>query len=77
MNGILNVEADPGGAGKFGKRPLTGEEVRWGLEHLNLDAARIKALGALGLVQPLKLSCADHEGGGAAKFQQWDGTNGS
>jgi branched-chain amino acid transport system substrate-binding protein len=24
-------------------------------------------------MQPLKLSCGDHEGGGAAKVQQWDG----
>ncbi|MNO07164.1 hypothetical protein D3C81_2292530 [compost metagenome] len=24
-------------------------------------------------MQPLKLSCNDHEGGGAAKVQQWDG----
>jgi branched-chain amino acid transport system substrate-binding protein len=26
------------------------------------------------LVQPLQLSCSDHEGGGAVRFQQWDGT---
>jgi len=24
-------------------------------------------------LQPLQLSCADHEGGGAVRFQQWDG----
>ena len=24
-------------------------------------------------MQPLKVSCMDHEGGGAVKFQQWDG----
>ncbi|MBB3941505.1 hypothetical protein GGR39_003182 [Novosphingobium fluoreni] len=24
-------------------------------------------------MQPLKLSCSDHEGGGAVRFQQWDG----
>ena len=34
---------------KFGKRPLTGEEVRWGFENLNIDDARLKELGALGL----------------------------
>lgn len=73
VNGILNVEAVRVAQEKFGKRPLTGEEVRWGFEHLNLDDARLKQLGALGLVQPLKLSCADHEGGGAVRFQQWDG----
>jgi len=73
VNGILNVEALRIAQDKFGKKPLTGEQVRWGFENLKLDDARLKALGAFGLVQPLKLSCADHEGGGAVRFQQWDG----
>ena len=57
------------------RNPLTGEQVRWGFEHLKLDDARLKQLGAYGLVQPLKLTCADHEGGGAVRFQQWDGAH--
>lgn len=73
VNGILNVEAVRLAQEKYGHQPLTGEQVRWGFEHLNLDNARLQALGAKGLVQPLKLSCADHEGGGAVRFQQWDG----
>ncbi|MCA8427529.1 ABC transporter substrate-binding protein [Burkholderia seminalis] len=73
VNGILNVEAVRVAQRKYGNKPLTGEQVRWGFEHLNLDDARLKQVGALGLVQPLKLSCADHEGGGAVRFQQWDG----
>jgi branched-chain amino acid transport system substrate-binding protein len=47
--------------------------MRWGLENLDIDAARIKDLGAEGLMSPIKLSCFDHEGGGAVKFQEWDG----
>jgi branched-chain amino acid transport system substrate-binding protein len=73
MTGIISAEAIRTAQGKYGKKPLTGEEIRWGLENLNLDAKRIAELGATGLIQPLKVSCADHEGGGAAKFQQWDG----
>ncbi|SEJ10500.1 Periplasmic binding protein [Azotobacter beijerinckii] len=73
VNGILNVEALRIAQAKFGNQPLTGEQVRWGFENLRLDDARLKELGALGLVQPLQLSCADHEGGGAVRFQQWDG----
>jgi branched-chain amino acid transport system substrate-binding protein len=73
VNGILNVEAFRVAQAKYGNKPLTGEQVRWGFEHLNLDDARLKQLGAYGLVQPLKLSCSDHEGGGAVRFQQWDG----
>ncbi|TBU86614.1 ABC transporter substrate-binding protein [Phytopseudomonas dryadis] len=74
VNGILNVEAVAVAQKKYGKRPLTGEEVRWGFENIRLDEARLKELGALGLVQPLQLSCSDHEGGGAVRFQQWDGS---
>lgn len=73
VNGILNVEAVLVAQKKFGNKPLTGEQVRWGFENIHIDAARLKELGAEGLVQQLKLSCADHEGGGAIRFQQWDG----
>ncbi|MCB5187487.1 ABC transporter substrate-binding protein [Methylobacillus caricis] len=73
VNGILNVEAVRVAQARFGKRPLTGEEVRWGFENIKLDDAKLRQLGAYGLVQPLKLSCSDHEGGGAVRFQQWDG----
>lgn len=73
VNAAIAVEAIRAGQKKFGNRPLNGEEGRWGLEHLDLGDARLKEIGFLGLMQPLKLSCSDHEGGGAAKVQQWDG----
>jgi len=40
---------------------------------LQISEARLKELGATGFMQALKVSCADHEGGGAVKFLQWDG----
>ncbi|ABY31879.1 ABC transporter substrate-binding protein [Methylorubrum extorquens] len=70
---IIAVEAIRTAQARFGKRPLNGEETQWGLEHLVLDEARLKELGADGLVQPLRLSIKDHEGGGAGKVLQWDG----
>jgi branched-chain amino acid transport system substrate-binding protein len=70
---IVTVEAIRTAQAKFGNRALTGEEGRWGLEHLRIDEQRVAELGAAGLLQPLELSCADHEGGGAARIQQWDG----
>ncbi|HET9959155.1 MAG TPA: hypothetical protein VFQ61_31915, partial [Polyangiaceae bacterium] len=73
INGILNVEAVRIAQAKYGKRALTGEETRWGFEHLDINEARLKELGAEGLLQPIKLSCEDHEGGGRVRFQQWDG----
>jgi branched-chain amino acid transport system substrate-binding protein len=73
INGILNVEAVRKAQSKFGQKPLTGEQVRWGFENLAIDDARLKELGAYGLLQQIKLSCEDHEGGGRVRFQQWDG----
>ena len=73
IQGILTAEAIRTAQSKYGKRPLSGEEMRWGIENLKIDEKRLKELGALNLMQPMKVSCFDHEGGGAVKFQQWDG----
>ena len=37
----------------FGNKPLTGAQVQWGLEHLTLTAASLKALGVEGLFPPI------------------------
>jgi branched-chain amino acid transport system substrate-binding protein len=74
LEGVLTTEGIRRAMRAFGHRPLTGAQVQWGLEHLTLTAADIKAMGAEGLISPITLSCRDHEGGGGVKFQQWDGT---
>src|SRR5215471_6571186 len=61
INAMFATEAIRTAQAKFGNKPLTGEQVRWGLENLDLDDKRIKELGAYGLLQPLKTSCLDHE----------------
>lgn len=73
VNGMLGVEAIRKAQTKFGNKPLTGEQVRWGIENLEISAARIKELGFEGVLQPLKVSCSDHEGTRAGRIQQWDG----
>jgi branched-chain amino acid transport system substrate-binding protein len=73
--GILITEAIRNAQAKFGKgKVMTPEQVRWGLEHIDLTDARIKELGATGMFPPVKTSCADHEGSGMVKFQEWTGT---
>ena len=42
INAAIVVEAVHTAQGKFGNKPMTGEQVRWGLENLNLDDKRIK-----------------------------------
>jgi branched-chain amino acid transport system substrate-binding protein len=73
INAMLVVESVRAAQAKYGKKPMTGEQVRWGAENLNLDSARIKAMGMDGMMQPLKTSCADHEGARKARIQTWDG----
>jgi branched-chain amino acid transport system substrate-binding protein len=75
INALYDLEAIGTAQAKFGKKPLKGEEVQWGYEHLNITPDRIKALHADGLMVPIHLSCADHEGSGKARIQQWDGKN--
>ena len=74
VHGIITVEAIRKAQEKYGKgKSITGEQMRWGIENLNIDAAMLKKLGAEGFMPPLKMSCANHEGSGLVKFQQWDG----
>ncbi|HTT36596.1 MAG TPA: ABC transporter substrate-binding protein [Burkholderiales bacterium] len=72
--GIITAEAIRVAQQKFGKgKSVTGEQIQWALEHLNLDNKRLKELGAVGFMPPTKTSCRDHEGSGLVRFQQWDG----
>ena len=75
INAMLGVEAIRTAQARFGNKPMTGEQVRWGLENLNLTAERIKELGFEGVLQPIKVSCADHEGARTGRIQTWDGKN--
>jgi branched-chain amino acid transport system substrate-binding protein len=73
INGMLSVEAIRNAMAKVGNRPVTGEEVRRGFETLNLTEQRLEQLGMKGFMQPIKVTCEDHEGNGPVLIQQWDG----
>lgn len=73
MNAVYDTEAIRTAMGKSGNSVMSGEQVRWGLENLDLTAARLKELGLEGYAQPLKVTCEDHEGNGPVFIQQWDG----
>jgi branched-chain amino acid transport system substrate-binding protein len=75
INAMLNVEAIRTAMVKFGNKPLTGEQVRWGMENLDLTEKRLEELGMKGLMRPLKVTCENHEGNGLALVQQWDTKN--
>jgi len=70
----VTVEAVKVAQDHFGKgKPMTGEQIQWGLEHLKLDEPRLKQLGMAGFIPPTVTACNNHEGSGLVKFQQWDG----
>jgi branched-chain amino acid transport system substrate-binding protein len=73
INSFVGTEAIRTAQAKFGKQPMTGEQVRWGFENLDITEARIKEAGFEGMMKPLKLSCTDHQGADLARVQQWDG----
>jgi len=74
VNAAITAEAIRVAQELHGERPLTGAEVRDGFENLDLSSARLAELGLDGFMNPISVSCADHEGGGAIFIQQWDGT---
>ena len=71
---MLSIEAVRTAQEHFGKgKVMTSEQVRWGLENLNLDDKRLEALGFTGVMRPLRTTCADHMGSTWARVQTWDG----
>jgi branched-chain amino acid transport system substrate-binding protein len=71
--GAFTIEAIRKAMERTNNQPVSGEDVQWALEHLEVTPERVAELGMTGLMPPFKLSCSDHEGGGRAQFMQWDG----
>jgi branched-chain amino acid transport system substrate-binding protein len=72
FNAMISTEAIRDAVKKHGKK-ITGEQVREGLENLNLTEERLQKLGFGGVTKPIKVTCNDHEGNGPVLIQQWDG----
>ncbi|HEY8905866.1 MAG TPA: ABC transporter substrate-binding protein [Rhodoferax sp.] len=71
---MLSHEAVRTAQERFGKgKVMTGEQVRWGLENLNLDQKKLDALGFAGVMRPISTSCQDHMGSTWARIETWDG----
>ena len=73
VNAMFSAEAIRTAMAKYGNKPPTGEQTRWGFEHLALTDQRLDQLGMKGFTHPIKVSCEDHEGSGPVLIQQWDG----
>ena len=75
MSAMLGIEGIRSAQERYGKgKVMTGEQVRWGLENLNLTQAKLDALGFKGVMRPISTSCVDHMGAAWARIHTWDGT---
>ncbi len=70
---MMTVEAVKRAQIKYGKKPLTGEEVRWGLENLALDQARSRSSGFDGFMTPISTTLRRPRGGARGHVTAWDG----
>jgi len=75
FNAVVIAEAIETAQKLSGKANITGEDMRLGLENLDLSAARLKEIGLENFTAPIKGSCQDHAGGGSIFLQQWDGSD--
>ncbi|TSE23451.1 Periplasmic binding protein [Tepidimonas sediminis] len=75
ISAMLAVEGVRRAQERFGKgKVMTGEQVRWGLENLELTQAKLDALGFKGVMRPISTTCQDHMGAAWARIHTWDGS---
>ena len=76
MSAMIGIEGIRAAQERFGKgKVVTGEQVRWGLENLNLTQAKLDALGFKGVMRPISTSCMDHMGAAWTRIHTWNGKN--
>lgn len=75
FNAVVLAEAVMVAQAETGKKVINGEDMRYGLENIDLSEARLVELGLENFTSPIKGSCEDHEGAGSIFIQQWDGSD--
>ena len=73
FNAVVLAEAIAVAQAKTGTAAITANDMRFGLENINLDDTRLRELGLEGFAGGIKGSCADHAGAGSVFIQQWNG----
>jgi len=75
MSAMMAVEGMRRAQERFGKgKVITGEQMRWGLENLDLTQAKLDALGFKGVMRPISTSCQDHAGASWGRIHTWNGS---
>ena len=73
LNSFIMTEAIREAQELTGNTMVTPEDMRAGLENLEITEEEIAAAGLEGFMQPIKLSCEDHSGHGQMYVQTWNG----
>jgi branched-chain amino acid transport system substrate-binding protein len=74
ISAMLGVEGVRKAQQRYGKgKVMSGEQVRWGLENLNLDQKMLDTMGFAGVMRPVQTSCLDHMGSSWVRVHTWDG----
>lgn len=74
ISAMLGVEGVARAQERYGKgKVMTGEQVRWGLENLDLDQKKLDGMGFAGVMRPVQTSCLDHMGSSWVRVHTWDG----
>lgn len=73
-NAMLVVEGVRNAQRITGKKVINAEDMRKGLEALNITEARLKELGMENFTTPTTITCGDHSGHSRMFVAQWDGT---
>ncbi len=74
LNSVLIAEGIATAQRQTGKKVVTAEDVRAGLEGMVFDDKRLEELGLKGFMQPFSMTCKDHSPSNQVYVQQWDGT---
>ena len=73
VNAMMTTEAIRDAIKKHGKKSHRRAGPRGPLRTSTSPQARLDALGFGKMMQPIKITCDDHEGNGPVLIQQWDG----
>jgi branched-chain amino acid transport system substrate-binding protein len=73
FNAVLTAEAIRTAQNLTGKKAVTAEDVRRGLESLDVSAARLNEIGLPDFAAPVRVTCSDHSGHHRAYLAIWDG----
>ena len=74
ISAMLATEGMRVAQAKYGKgKTITGEQMRWGLENMNLTNIGLSSLGFSGVMRTTSTSCNDHMGASWARVHTWNG----